>query len=1132
LPKLRSPIVAVLGHVDHGKCVSGDTLIPNPEKGLVEARRLYELYKGEGRRHKIEQGEVIELENGPKLYSLNPDGRIIIAQASHIWRLKAPNNLVEVKLSSGDSIKTTPEHPYLVLSEDLKIEARRADKLKPGDYVFVARRLPEDRDPIDKVKEFILKRLVECGNFIAFITDAGLSKILKRLENVNLMELRKLGIFTTDPYTCISNKRFRVKDLVKLSKLLGFTIEEVYDMIECIKNASEKWRAGHTSNIMRLPKSIEEFELLGYVIGCFIGDGSFSKCALFNNDKSVQEAYMDALSRSISLASKVVAGRTCQYIVSSGGLTFKRFLAEVVGIPIHNKAQSVGVPLIAQISQRIFIGFMRGWFDTDGYISTINNEIIITSKSKRIVEEASILLLKLGIQASIYEKAGYWNLRIANNPYLKIFLDVIGTRSEHKRTKLIECIKRSKTSRIFDLVPVNGQRIRSLIDLVKDGRIPYLRKYLSYQRLSKAFLKKLLSNINPERLEGDVADLYDSLRLLLDGDFSLVRVVSVMKVKPKEEFVYDFTVPSLHNFIARRLIIHNTTLLDRMRGTLVAAREAGGMTQHIGASLFPLDAVVETCRSLLGEIKVKRLEIPGLLFIDTPGHAAFANLRRRGGSLADLAILVIDVMKGVQEQTRESIQLLKARKTPFIVAANKIDLIPGWKPHELAPFPKTFEAQSRPVQEDLENRIYSLIGDLSFYGFRADLYSRIKDFTRTLAIVPVSGKTGEGIPDLLLVLLGLAQAFMKEQLTLHEGPAEGAVLEVLEEEGIGTTINAIISDGVLRVGDRIALMGFDGPFTTKVRALLMPKPLDEMRDPRDKFKRVDSVEAAVGVKIVAEGLSKAIAGSPIYAIPSPKQEQEILERVKSDVGEILLSTDRVGVVLKADTLGTLEAAILFLRERGIPVRRAGIGDVTKRDVVEAEIVRSKDEFKGVILAFNVKISHQLEVDANNRGVRVFKGPVLFKIVEEYLDWVREETTRRKLRAFESLVKPGKIKILEGYVFRRSKPAIFGIEVLGGVVKPRYSMMNAKGKVVGTIAQIQDRGQSIPEARSGMKVAVSMREPIMGRHIHEGETLYVSIPENDARLLLKEYNDMLDEESRKVLEEIVKIKRAQNPLWAR
>ncbi|MEM1677021.1 MAG: translation initiation factor IF-2 [Nitrososphaerota archaeon] len=575
-----------------------------------------------------------------------------------------------------------------------------------------------------------------------------------------------------------------------------------------------------------------------------------------------------------------------------------------------------------------------------------------------------------------------------------------------------------------------------------------------------------------------------------------------------------------------------TSLLDKMRGTLVAMREAGGITQHIGASLFPLDAVIETCRTLLGEVKIEKLKIPGLLFIDTPGHAAFANLRKRGGSVADLAILVIDIIQGVQEQTRECIQLLKSRRTPFVVAANKIDLIPGWKQRELAPFTKTFELQNKYTQEELEKRIYELIGELSFYGFRADLYTRIRDFTKTLAIIPVSAKTGEGIPDLLLVLLGLAQAYMTDKLKLSTGPAEGVVLEVMEEEGLGHTVNAIIDNGVLKVGDRIALMGLDGPFTTRIKALLMPKPLDEMRDPRDRFKRVENVVAAVGVKIVAEDLEKCLAGSPLYVIPSPEKEQEIMEKVKSEVQDIIISTDKIGVVIKADTLGSLEAAMLYLRERGVPIRRADIGEVSKRDIVEAEIVRMKDELKGVVLAFNVKIDPDLEVEANSKGIRIFKDSVLFRLVNAYLEWVEKETTMKRLKTFESLVKPGKIKIMEGYVFRRSEPAIVGVEVISGIIKPRYQLMNVKGKIVGTISQIQDRGQSIPEAKAGLKVAISMKEPVIGRHVREGEILYTAIPEQDARLLLKEYNDMLDENSRKTLNEIVEIKRSQNPLWAR
>jgi len=574
-----------------------------------------------------------------------------------------------------------------------------------------------------------------------------------------------------------------------------------------------------------------------------------------------------------------------------------------------------------------------------------------------------------------------------------------------------------------------------------------------------------------------------------------------------------------------------TSLLDKMRGTVVAAREAGGITQQIGASLFPLDAVVDTCRALLGEVKVE-LKIPGILFIDTPGHAAFANMRRRGGSVADLAILVIDVTKGVQEQTIESVRLLRSRKTPFVVALSKIDLIPGWRTVEGAPISKALANQSGAVIDELEKRIYLLAGELSQYGFQADLYTRIKSFAKTLAIVPVSAKSGEGIPDLLMLILGLAQVYLRDRLAFREDGCEGVVLEIVEEEGMGATVNAVISNGVLRVGDRITLLGKDGPFLARVRALMMPKPLDEMRDPRDRFKMIEEVAASAGVKIVAEGLEKAFPGSPIYGLRGEEDVQEVFERLTADIGEFRLSTDKIGVVVKADSLGALESLVAYLHERGLSVRLADIGEVSKRDVMEASIVREKDEFLGVILAYNVDVPRNIEIEAANRGVKIFRNPVLFRLIEEYVDWVEKTKSERERAEFEKLVKPGKIRLIEGMVFRRSNPAIVGVEVIGGVITPRINLMNEEGKIVGTIMQIQDMGKAIPAATAGMKVAISMKEPTIGRHIKENEVLYVAIPESDARLLSSVFINKLDEQSRKILEEALNINRRINPLWAR
>ncbi|MEM4334635.1 MAG: translation initiation factor IF-2 [Candidatus Caldarchaeum sp.] len=605
-------------------------------------------------------------------------------------------------------------------------------------------------------------------------------------------------------------------------------------------------------------------------------------------------------------------------------------------------------------------------------------------------------------------------------------------------------------------------------------------------------------------------------------------IVELEWFKPEYAYVYDFTVPGSHLFVGGDVFLHNTSLLDKIRGTVVAAREAGGITQHIGATLLPMQSIEEACRQLLGQLTVK-LEVPGILFIDTPGHAAFSNLRRRGGSVADMAILVVDLMKGVQEQTKESIQLLKSRRTPFVVALNKVDAIPGWRPHPNASFQQTYAAQQKHVAEDLDSKIYSLMGDLSFLGFKSDLYTRIKSFTDTVAIVPVSAKTGEGVPDLLLIIMGLAQQFMKQRLRKVVGRGEGVILEVVEEEGLGATANTILHTGELKVGERIAYLSRAGPATTKVKALLMPKPAEEIRDPRERLKSVNQVEAAAGVKLVAEGLEDAVAGSSILVVVN---EAEDLKRIAEDAKEFIISTDKVGVVLKADTLGTLEAAVNYLREKGVLIRVADIGDVSKKDVVEAHVVRQKDELLGVILCYNVNADPEIEREANSRGVRVFKNNVLFRLVEDYERWVDETTNQRRSAEFESLVKPGKLKVLKEYVFRRSEPAIVGVEVLGGEIKPGTTLVNTLGKPVGVISQIQDRGVPQPVAKKGAKVAVSVKDAVFGRNIHGDETLYIYVPEKDARQLIANYSSMLDETGLKTLEEFVEIMRKLHPLWAR
>ncbi len=574
-----------------------------------------------------------------------------------------------------------------------------------------------------------------------------------------------------------------------------------------------------------------------------------------------------------------------------------------------------------------------------------------------------------------------------------------------------------------------------------------------------------------------------------------------------------------------------TLLLDKIRKTSVGAREVGGITQHIGASFFPVETLKQLVGPSLANLK-SGIEIPGLLVIDTPGHEAFSNLRRRGGSVADIAILVVDVLRGFEAQTYECIDILKARKTPFIVAVNKIDRVPGWKSQPDESFMKVYNKQDPYAKQDLDNKLYDIMGTFSRLAFNTDRFDRVRDFTQTIALVPVSAKTGEGIPELLMVLIGLTQQYLKKQLQTTDGPAKGSVLEIKEEPGLGLTLNSIIYDGTLNKDDTIVIGGKEKPIVTRIKAILVPKPLDEMRDPRDKFTSVDSVFAAAGVKIVASDLEGALAGAPLYAVAPGETPEKYAKIIEDEIKKIRITTQIEGVILKADTLGSLEAIAEILKQNNIQVRIADVGDVSKRDVIEASAVKSHDPLLGVILAFGVKLLPDIEEEAANRGVQIFKEQIVYHMIEKYLGWVKSKSEAKIEAELEKLVKPGKILVMSGYIFRRAKPAIFGVEVLAGTLKPKTNLVRAEsGEDVGELQQIQDKGKGVTEASQGMQVAVSMDKPTVGRHVFEKDILFVKVPEPDVRAFQGVYADKLNEDEQQALRDYVIAMRKKSSFFA-
>ena len=575
-----------------------------------------------------------------------------------------------------------------------------------------------------------------------------------------------------------------------------------------------------------------------------------------------------------------------------------------------------------------------------------------------------------------------------------------------------------------------------------------------------------------------------------------------------------------------------TSLLDSVRGTAVQAREAGGITQHVGASFFPAETIIKAAEPVAKALNIKvELKIPGLLIIDTPGHAAFVNLRARGASVADIAILVVDITRGFQAQTYESLDILRQRKTPFIVALNKIDRLPGWSANPGESFLSTIKKQNKRTQQELENKIYEVQGELSSLGLPAERYDRIKDYTKFVAVVPVSAHTKEGIPDLFLILSGITQQYMMKRLRYSEGPGKGVVLEVREEEGMGTTLDIVLYDGVLKKDDTVVFATKQGAKTSRVKALLLPKPLDEMRDPRDKFTRVDEIYASAGVKLLLQEPEGALAGAPIFVAVNKEEEKKLSLEIEEELRSLRIDTEEEGIILKADTLGSLEALVGMLKSHGIPIRKADVGDISKRDVMEALITAEKLPQYGAILGFNVGFQGEAEEEAYLQGLPVFLGNIIYHVIDEYLAWKAETEEKERSQVLADLQRPGKIKILPNYVFRISKPAVVGVEVLEGMITPRNILIREDNKRVGTIQQIQENRQNIDKATKGKQVAISIKGPTVGRQIKEGMILYTDIRGRDARLLLTKYKEQLEPGELELLDEIVKIKqRAGNRYW--
>ncbi|MGK0208999.1 MAG: translation initiation factor 5B [Patescibacteria group bacterium] len=557
-----------------------------------------------------------------------------------------------------------------------------------------------------------------------------------------------------------------------------------------------------------------------------------------------------------------------------------------------------------------------------------------------------------------------------------------------------------------------------------------------------------------------------------------------------------------------------TSMLDKIRGTSIQEGEAGGITQKISFTKMQKETVLERAGEVLEKFKIP-LEIPGFLFIDTPGHAAFTNLRKRGGSLADIAIVMIDINDGIKPQTAEVLQLLKANNTPFIIALNKIDNISGWKTSESLHSFESVEAQAINVKTVFEERYYTIVGALQSYGIDPELYYKISDFTKNIAVVPTSAQTGEGVSELLAMLAALSQKFLTEQMKVGES-GKGVVLEVKKDKSMNY-LECILYDGHLQANDEIVIAGFDNAVITKVRTIEEAKPLNR------GYANVDRVVAASGLRLQITSKDEILSGMPFSVVTKKHSAEELIEQFTHELDEEIVM-DEEGIYVKADSLGSLEALLVLLRQNGIQVLKSGIGPITKKDIYNASALPEEDR---IILGFNVNVSEP-EIALETKTLKILTDEVVYKLIENFEEWrsvKQKEIERKKLAELPTICK---FTILD-FVFRKSNPAVFGVKINGGVLKKDLNFINSDDIKISTVREIQLDRKNVRFGESGQELAISMPGVNFERDLKVGESLYTNLGESHFRKF-KEYKELLTSEEKSILQEIAQIKRRKNDTW--
>ena len=573
-----------------------------------------------------------------------------------------------------------------------------------------------------------------------------------------------------------------------------------------------------------------------------------------------------------------------------------------------------------------------------------------------------------------------------------------------------------------------------------------------------------------------------------------------------------------------------TKLLDNVRRTNVQDNEAGGITQQIGATFVPKQSLIDRTHSLNnGEFE---LNVPGLLVIDTPGHESFTNLRSRGSSLCDLAVLVVDIMHGLEPQTIESLNMLRNRKTPFVIALNKCDRMFDWEVHTDCPMQESLKKQKKFVAKEFETRSREVLLAFAEEGLNAALYWENPDPRTFVNVIPTSAHTGEGMPDLLHTLVHLSQSRLNERIRFIDS-VQCTVLEVKMIEGLGTTMDIILINGTLKEGQTIVVAGLDGPIVTTIRALLTPQPLKEIRV-KANYVHHKEIQGAQGIKIVANGLEKAIAGTAMLVKEVEEDDiEELKQDASNDVNNIMDTVDRSGhgVWVQASTLGSLEALLDFLKSPAvkIPVAGVALGPVNKRDVMGASVMHErKCPQYATILAFDVPVTDEAKKMCAELDVKLMTADIIYHLFDQFSAYMKEYREKQKEEQSKFVNFPCCLRIIESCVFNKRDPIVVGVDVLKGIcrVGTQITIPSQNYIDIGKIESIELNKKSVDVAKAGQSVAIKIQPGsteegmrMYGRHFDHTDELVARMTRPSIEALKEFYRDEMQKDDWRLVVEL-------------